>query len=154
MMTANPSSADATRCERLSLQGRLADLTLVPPWVAYLASAYSIPENTRYAMDLCLEELLSNIIRHGYRDEFSRPIIVHYSTVQDLFLLVIDDEAPPFNPLLWKESLEESLSGTRIGGFGLNLVRNFARTVEYERTPMGNRLTLTFSSGTNQHHRR
>ena len=33
--------------------------------------------------------------------------------------------------------MEEALGGSRVGGLGLRLLRNFASTLEYELTPVG-----------------
>lgn len=134
--------------ERLTLRGQMADLALVPGWIEYLAAEYAIPARTQYAMNLCLEEVLSNIVRHGYANTPDRPILIRYKAVQEnSSLLVIDDEAPPFDPLAAEEiPVEDTLDGTRIGGLGLRLLRSFSTSLDYERTPAGNRLSIGFSS--------
>src|SRR5579863_8090537 len=53
----------------LILESKLSELNRVPSWLEHLASLHAIPDQTRYAMDLCLEEVLSNIVRHGYKSE-------------------------------------------------------------------------------------
>ena len=58
----NPSSPEP----RLILKGQLEDLARVWPWVEALATRYSVPADTQFAIQLCLEEALSNIVRHGY----------------------------------------------------------------------------------------
>ena len=142
-------SASNTREERLTLSSRMADLALVPPWIERLAAEYSIPGDTQFAMNLCLEEVLSNIIRHGYANTPDRPIVIRYTRQDSSSLLVVDDEAPPFNPLAAKEiPVEESLEGLRVGGLGLRLLRSFATSLSYEPMPAGNRLRMTFSTAT------
>lgn len=141
-------TVDKTSGAQLTLRSRMADLELVPQWIENLASEYAIPANTQYAMNLCLEEVVSNIIRHGYVGKPDRIIVVRYVPVQDKScFLVVDDEAPPFNPLTAEDTpVEETLDGTRIGGLGIRLLRGFAATLKYEPTPVGNRLIIGFAA--------
>lgn len=140
--------ANRTSEAQLTLRSRMAELELVPQWITALASEYAIPANIQYAMNLCLEEILSNIIRHGYGNQPDRVIVIRFVPAQDKScFLVIDDEAPRFNPLAAQENpVEETLDGTRIGGLGIRLVRGFAASLEYEPTAVGNRLTIGFSA--------
>ena len=140
------TTVDSSNGDRLTLRSELGDLTLVPGWVEYLASQYAIPANVHYAMNLCLEEILSNIIRHGYGNKPGRPIVARYAGTQDgSYLIVIDDEAPAFNPVTAAETpVGEILNGSRAGGLGLRLVRSFANSLSYERTVSGNGLSIGF----------
>lgn len=134
--------------ERLNLRSRISDLAQVPPWIARLALQFCIPESTQFAMDLCLEEVLSNIIRHGYANEPDHSIAVRFEISQDgYFQFVVEDEAPPFNPvdapaLPAMKSLDQAQSG----GQGLRLLREFADALEYQAIPTGNRLSIRFAS--------
>ncbi len=143
-MTAN---ATDTSGECLTLSSSLSDLGLVPPWIGRLAAPYAIPEDTRFAMDLCLEEVLSNVIRHGYAGEPGRRIFVQFSNPRKgYFILVVEDEAPRFDPLSVPEppgSVEEA----QAGGNGIRLLRRFADTLQHQATPTGNRLTIGFAAG-------
>jgi anti-sigma regulatory factor (Ser/Thr protein kinase) len=98
-------------------------------------------------MNLCLEEIVSNIIRHGYCGNPDHVVVVRYVQAPDKSsVLIVDDEAPHFNPLTIEEKpVEETLDGTRTGGLGIRLVRGFATTLEYEPRPSGNRLTISFA---------
>jgi serine/threonine-protein kinase RsbW len=134
--------------ERLDLQGRISELARIPPWIERLASLYAIPDSTQFAMNLCLEEVLSNIIRHGYSSDPDRSISVQFATAsKENFVFVVEDEAPPFNPV---ESPElpalDGLENDRIGGQGIRLLRQFADSLEYQATASGNRLRIGFSS--------
>jgi serine/threonine-protein kinase RsbW len=141
-------SGNRTGEAQLTLRSQIADLALVPEWIETLASEHTILANTQFAMNLCLEEVLSNIIRHGYADETNRPIIVRYVPVQKGFsYLVVEDEAPHFDPLAAENTpVEEILDGSRIGGLGIRLLRGFAANLAYEPTPTGNRLTMGFAA--------
>jgi len=143
-MTAN--CAVQTSKDQLIVPSDLDKLTQVLPWVERMACAHAIPAHTQFAMNLCLEEILSNIIRYGYSNEPGHSITVRYSTIsKDDFLLVIEDHAPPFNPLTEPLlPIEETLEGKREGGLGIRLFRSFAGNAKYESMPGGNRLSIRF----------
>ena len=61
---------------RLTLRSRLQDLALVWPWVQALALDYAIQPDSQFAINLCLEEALSNVIRHGYAGQADQAITV------------------------------------------------------------------------------
>lgn len=144
-MTANAANA---ALERLNLQSSLSELARIPEWIERLAARYAIPRDTQFAMDLCLEEVISNVMRHGYAGEPGRPIVARFSTRREgRFALVVEDEAPHFDPLAAPElPVLDSQGQARIGGHGIRLIRHFASQLKYSAKPRGNRLTLTFSA--------
>lgn len=143
------SSADITDDmeERLSLQADLLQIARIPSWIERLSARYPIPEKVQYASDLCLEEVIANIILHGYRGDTSGGILVCFATPRDgCFVFIVEDEAPHFNPLEHPElPALDSLDDMRVGGQGLRLIRAFANALEYEELPVGNRLKMFFS---------
>jgi serine/threonine-protein kinase RsbW len=144
-MTAD--SAVQSSEELLILQSELGDLAHVPPWIERMARAHAITAPTEFAMNLCLEEILSNIIRHGYANEPGHAIYIRFSEISKRnFQLLIEDQAPPFNPVTAPVSpIEETLEGRREGGLGIRLVRNFAGIMKHESLTEGNRLSIRFS---------
>lgn len=144
-MTGNGNN---TMEERLILQSRMSDLAKVPPWIERLAARHPIPDEMQFAMNLCLEEALSNIIRHGYSGNPDHSFAVQFSSPREnYFVLVVEDDAPPFNPVDSPElPAVSSLDEIHVGGQGIRLMRQFADALEYEPTPTGNRLTIGFSA--------
>src|ERR1700674_5802162 len=86
--------------ERLALQSRLSEIAQLSPWIGRLASRHAIPGNVQFAINLCLEEAISNIICHGYGGQANRSVIVRFTMPRERhFVFVVEDEAPRFNPL-------------------------------------------------------
>jgi serine/threonine-protein kinase RsbW len=128
----------------MTLSSSLSDLGRIPPWIERLAAPYAIPENTRFAMDLCLEEVLSNVIRHGYGGNPGRHIFVQFSSPREgYFTFVVEDEAPRFDPLSVPQS-PGPVKEAQASGNGIRLLHRFADTLQYQATPIGNRLTIGF----------
>ena len=134
--------------DTLTLRSRLSDMKQLPPWIEALASRHGIPSNIQFGVELCLEEVVSNVIRHGYGGAEDRPVTVRFVAPRDnYFEFVVEDQAPQFNPL--EAPALDAISpedDARIGGQGIRLLREFADTVEYEPMPAGNRLRIGFSS--------
>ncbi len=132
--------------EQLTLGSRLTDLSKVPQWVERLGSQHGIPADIQFSIDLCLEEVLANIILHGYAGSPDHTIVVRYRTLPKSFVFIVDDEAPHFNPLDRPKPTAASYDEMQVGGLGIHLLRQFAQSVEYESTPAGNRLTIRFAA--------
>lgn len=64
---------------RLELDSRLSELSRVQPWVESLADRHGFEEEARFAMQLCIEEALANVVLHGYRGEPGHPIVIQAS---------------------------------------------------------------------------
>jgi anti-sigma regulatory factor (Ser/Thr protein kinase) len=134
--------------DRLSLRSHLSEMSRLPRWLESLASRHDIPDEVQFAIDLCLEEAVSNVIRHGYAGAEDRSVtVVFVSPRTRYFEFLIEDEAPHFDPLaapaLEAISPEQAI---RVGGQGIRLLRQFADSVEYESTTSGNRLRIGFSA--------
>jgi serine/threonine-protein kinase RsbW len=138
--------------DQLNLRSCMSALSQLLPWIERLASRHSISANTQFAINLCLEEVLSNIIRHGYSGEPDHSIAVHFTSPRkDYFVFVVEDDARQFNPVAASElpplsSEGEMREDTLIGGQGLRLLRRFADALEYQATPTGNRLSMAFNA--------
>jgi anti-sigma regulatory factor (Ser/Thr protein kinase) len=146
MHASNPSGPEL----RLTLKSQLADLTLVWSWVEALAAHHSLSAETQFAIQLCLQEALSNVIRHGYSGQADQPITVECaSTSRGEIIFVVEDHAPPFDPLAHPHAGQApapaSIAELEPGGQGIRLMRGFAHRAAYQRLPNGNRLTLAFT---------
>jgi serine/threonine-protein kinase RsbW len=132
--------------ECLTLESKLSEIARVPPWIEELAARHGMPSQIQFAMDLCLEEILSNIIRHGYASEPNHALVIRHRINRDgSFTLIVEDQAPQFNPLLVSDPpVPHSLEDVSGGGHGIQLLKQFADAIEYERMSNGNRITVTF----------
>jgi serine/threonine-protein kinase RsbW len=130
--------------ERLELRSELAELARVVPWVEALAGRYTIPKNTTFAINLCLEESISNVVRHGYKSNPGQTIVVDFRTSAGELIFIIEDKAPHFQPADMGIPMPQSLETMTPGGLGIPLMRRFADRVEWEPLSDGNRLTLVF----------
>jgi serine/threonine-protein kinase RsbW len=134
--------------ERLVLGINPAEIAQVHPWIERLAAQYAIPDPVQFAAGVCLEEVLSNVLLHGYKDKTGGTVLVLFNTLREgCFVFAVEDEAPHFNPLDLPEipplNPDEEM---RIGGHGLRFLRTFADELAYEELPAGNRFRMVFDS--------
>lgn len=101
---------------------------------------------TRYKVELILEETLMNVIWHAFRDEAEHRINVRVKVEPQQIVLQFEDDGIAFDPLTASEPVAPaSLDDAVPGGLGLLLVRKLSTSVGYERREGRNRLTITVS---------
>ena len=95
---------------------------------------HGIPEETQFRIRLSLDEILSNVVRHGYEDESDHVINVIVSWDGHEVTIEVHDDGKPFNPLEAPEAdTDQSLEDRAIGGLGIHLVRTMMDELDYRR---------------------
>ena len=99
-----------------------------------------------YRANLAYEELVSNIIKYGYRDTAAHTIAIEFDGSPVACRLRITDDSNPFNPFhdATKPELEIPLEERPIGGLGVYLIRQMVRSFHYERAGNRNIVTIEF----------
>jgi serine/threonine-protein kinase RsbW len=84
-------------------------------------------------LNLVLEELFTNTIRHGYRGDSDAPVWISLARDGEALRIVYEDGAPPFNPYAWLAGVanEGPQPLRRPGGLGILLTRELADSREY-----------------------
>jgi serine/threonine-protein kinase RsbW len=104
--------------------------------------SHTLPDDLRRRFLVALDEVLSNVARHGGSSE--SPVQVSFKVAGDRLTVTVEDEAPPFNPLdVAPADTSSALDQRKAGGVGIELVRTLLETVQYEHTGGRNRLTMT-----------
>ncbi len=108
---------------------------------AFLADK-RLPAGSTWPLFVVLDELLSNVVRHGYGEAAHGQIEVGFQLRDGVLELTIVDDAGPFDPLTISEPVTDSPADERpAGGLGILFVRKLMDHVEYERREGRNRLT-------------
>lgn len=100
-------------------------------------------------VNLVLEELFTNTVKHGYRGECDAPIWVGLRVGEGRLHVTYEDCAPPFNPYVGLPEFapETTLRSRRIGGLGVLLTRKLANSRDYAYLYGRNRIRLEFLPG-------
>lgn len=99
-------------------------------------------------MNLVLEELFTNTVRHGHRGDSDSPVWITLSREGEAFRLTYEDAAPPFNPYGMPPGTPADTTEMRkIGGLGVLLTRRLAASREYAYLYGRNRIRLALPLG-------
>jgi serine/threonine-protein kinase RsbW len=130
-------------CAELRISNRMEDLAAVVSMVEDFGAAHVIAAAVINDINLCLDELLCNIISYGYPDGGAGAITVRLRHQPGQVSVEVADDGRPFDPL---QAGPPDLGGTvetrRIGGVGIHFVKELMDDVVYSRVGSENRLTL------------
>ena len=94
----------------------------------------SISEDIAFQLDLVLDEMVSNVIRHGIKDSGQHIIEVNLHRDGQQLILEIEDDGIPFNPFdAPVPDITKPIEERRPGGLGVFLVRQMMDSLDYER---------------------
>jgi serine/threonine-protein kinase RsbW len=94
----------------------------------------ALSEELELQIDLVLDEIVSNVIRHGLKDEKEHFIDVSLSCDEHELIVQVEDDGVPFNPLENPiPDINKPIEERRVGGLGIHLVRQIMGTLAYER---------------------
>ena len=97
-------------------------------------------------IELALEELFTNTVRHGYGGDCESPVWLQATHSLAGVCIQYEDAAPAFNPLAYEAQFDQACGDHAPGGLGVNLVRCLANEITYRRQGDRNVLTLTFAT--------
>jgi anti-sigma regulatory factor (Ser/Thr protein kinase) len=140
-MATEPSS-------QIVIQSRIEQLPDLEHWVGKLALEFLLPPALVRRIDLCLTELVSNVISYGYPNGEPGTVRICFWHQPEQIVIRIDDDATPFDPTSYVlPGLPTSLADATPGGRGIRLVRHFTDELHHVTGAAGNQLTLVFRSG-------
>ena len=130
---------------RLELRSDLAELKRLAGWIEAQAQQ-ELSADTSFAIQLCLEEAVANIIMHnGGANDDRVTIAIELERNAGMLVARIEDSGTEFDPTqIPPPSVAKSLEETKVGDCGIHLMRSFASGMHYERRDGRNRLTLQF----------
>ncbi len=126
----------------IRIRRELSEVARVNSELEALWRDYNVPEQARLDLGVCLEEGLSNSIRHGLPAEEGDlwvSVIVTPAEIE----IQIEDKGPIFDPLSYPPPrIDVPLAERRTGGLGIHLIRSLMDRVQYEQIGGRNRLTM------------
>ena len=124
------------------IKGGRAEIGAVNDALERAAMAGEVPELAMRAMQVALDELLTNAIMHG-KVTLNDPMQVDLIVAKSALRAVISHAGPAFDPTeVAAPDLEGSLPDREIGGLGIHLVRSMMDEFSYEHIDGRNILKL------------
>ena len=101
-----------------------------------------MPDALLGRMQVVLEEVVANVARHAYPPGRPGPVQVVFDADPEKTSLTVTDSGLAFDPTAAPLPAPDP---TRLGGWGLGLIRRYCPDMTYIRRNGHNRLTLSFS---------
>ncbi len=137
-----PSSAS----QLLTLTNDLAEIPRLAEAVEVFCEPFAPSMKDLLAIQLALEETVTNVINHGYKEHpaGTRTFTVELAApTPDRIRATITDEAPAYDPLARPEvDVSLPIEERPIGGLGVHLVKKLMHHASYERRDGKNVLVL------------
>lgn len=137
-----PQSAILTE-PAINLDGNLKELDRLAAWLSRYCSEAGLGDDIQFRLNLALEELFTNAVRHGGCAGMPDAAAIHLCREAGEVLVEYIDRGRPFDPAdAPKPDLDSPLAERVPGGLGLHFVRQLAADFEYHRVDERNRITL------------
>ena len=128
---------------RLSIGNAIGEIGKVIDLLEVELGARRIPSELVHQTQTVADELVTNVIRHGYRDDRPHTIEVIVGVNADGLMLHLSDDGIPFNPFdRPAPDLTHPMGEPKTGGMGLHLVRQLASDCCYSRVGGQNQVTV------------
>lgn len=129
----------------ITVPAALESLDRIAEYVKQSAEAAKLDGKRAYALRLAVDELVTNIITHGYEEVGGQgDLRVQAEVDEDAVTIIVEDTASEFDPTGFgePEDMRQPLEDRQIGGLGIFLVRRNVDEWRYERDGGLNRNTL------------
>lgn len=105
-----------------------------------------VEDSKVYLVQLCIEELVTNALRYGSPENSKVNVSVALDIKEDNVVLVIEDDAQPFDPLTQAPApdLSTDIENRTVGGLGIHMLKTMTQTMQYEYINRHNRMILIF----------
>jgi serine/threonine-protein kinase RsbW len=132
---------------RLSVPGTDAGVREALDALAALVAGHGLSRAVTWPMEVSLDEVLANVVRHGLAGREGAAIEVEMrldgGALPPVCELLVSDDGPAFDPLATAEAdTSLDVEDRPIGGLGITLVRRLMDSVEYERRDGRNSLRM------------
>ncbi len=144
MMLPRDPAAAMSEPFTMVIKNQFSELQRAGRAIEAFGERHSVSARIMFNVNLAVDEILTNIISYGYPQGGDHEIIIRLSLDAGTLVVVIEDEARPFDPLHTKAPETEVPATERpIGGLGIHLVRKVMDRLEYRREEGKNVLTMT-----------
>jgi anti-sigma regulatory factor (Ser/Thr protein kinase) len=131
----------------LSIRADEGELRLASSWLEQAGRERGVPRDQLHRLDLCLNEVLGNVIDHGGPSAQSAPVRLHLEVTRDEehgeAAVTVSDAGIAFDtPGAMPRPAPESLTDAQSGGLGIVMIHSFSDTLRYRRDDGLNRLTF------------
>ena len=127
----------------LTLRSTLTVVERLSREFGQFADRHGLAPEVRFKVNLALDEIVTNVICHGYKNRDGQLITVQVAVAPGELTAWVEDAAPAFNPLqLSPPDVTAPLEQRQPGGIGIYLAKKLLDGLQYSRIDGKNRLEL------------
>lgn len=127
----------------LRIANSLDELRRVDESLETFLAGCGVHGKTAFHIRLAVDELVTNVITHGYDDQSPHEILLTLELTPGTARMSLEDDGRPFDPLSRPEpDVHAPLECRPVGGLGIHFVRATMDGVEYQRTDGKNILRM------------
>jgi serine/threonine-protein kinase RsbW len=147
----DPSSAWTS-----SFPGTVKGIIEALRWIETLAAAQRFPEELSFDIQVCVEELFTNLVRYGGglwsddpaamgESQTTIRMSINLAVASDSVTVVLEDNGTPFDVAAAPpKQVDRPLEAARPGGLGIQLIKKLSSDLAYDHVDGLNRTTLKF----------
>jgi anti-sigma regulatory factor (Ser/Thr protein kinase) len=130
------------------LRNEAAEIVRMTSWIAERTAAFGLSTQTAYALQLCMEEAVTNVISYAFEPGSVHEIQIRLWPDGEELFAEISDDGREFDPLAYElPPAVKDLGSVAVGGLGIKLMRGFAGSIAYQRSGQTNCLLMSFPLG-------
>jgi serine/threonine-protein kinase RsbW len=130
----------------VTLANRTDEVRRLNTLVESFGATAGLSDDLLFRVMLTLDEVVTNIVRHGFDDTGVHQIAVTITADAGVVTAAVEDTGRPFDPnTVPPADVQAPLEHRPIGGLGVHLVRSLAQDMAYQRAGDRNVLTLTLA---------
>jgi anti-sigma regulatory factor (Ser/Thr protein kinase) len=127
----------------ITLKNDLAELRNLCRYCEKIGKSIGLSEKLIFQTNLALDELFTNIVTYGFKDQKEHQVILTIILDRDALEFHIEDDGIPFDPVNIPGPEQNcSLNDTRVGGLGIHLIKSLMDEITYHRINGKNVLEL------------
>lgn len=123
------------------IESRLEELSRLARIIDTRAEERSWPSGWAVNLNVCLDELITNVVSYGYQDlpegqgTESKEIRIVVTELDDELIVEMEDHGIPYNPFAESPvpDIDASVEDRRIGGLGVYIVKQLTDEASWER---------------------
>ena len=129
--------------ERLQLEPKASDVATLNEWLDSSFTKAGTQAPIAADLKLCINEAVANLISYAFVSPNNGLIVVEVTLDAKTAKGVIFDNGLSFRLTAWPDLKKpQTLSETKPGGFGLGLIKERAKSIDYETSGSLNKLTI------------
>jgi serine/threonine-protein kinase RsbW len=127
--------------QALTVKNNRSEIPRMARIVSDFCGRNQLPASVESDLNLALEEIVINVMAHGYADNRDHEIGVRLDLQDGTLTVRVEDDGLPFNPLeAPPANLAVPPNERRAGGLGIHFVKTLMDRLQYQR--LGNKNVL------------